>query len=349
MAQQNTPQLAPSPRSHGLERSSCGVPHSRMSPEIGPTSDQDGRMLHVRVVCPPDRRPRVLELLDAEPGVCNQAVFAGASQRPDGDLVQFDIATESANELIAALRQLGIHRDGSIAVERIDTALSDVARQAELRAPGRSSEAVVWEEVEARLRSDSEMSFSFLVLFVVAALIAAVGILTDSPILLVGAMVVGPEYAPVASLALGIHRRRVRHVRDGAKTLAVGFGLSIAACIAMTMCVRGLDRVPGAYAGGVRPLTQFISRPDLWSVVVALLAGIAGTVSLTEARAGALVGVLISVTTIPAAANIGVGVATAQWSEASGAAQQLLVNLVVLVVAGAVTLRVQWLAGRGRR
>ena len=113
-----------------------------------------GRKLHVRAVCPPGRRGKLIEVLDAEPGVCNQVVLPGVSQWPVGDLVQFDIATESASELLAALRALDIHRDGSIAVERIDTALSDAALQAELRAPGRSSEAVVWEEVEARLRTD---------------------------------------------------------------------------------------------------------------------------------------------------------------------------------------------------
>ncbi len=259
------------------------------------------------------------------------------------------MATESANAVIEALRDLGIHHSGSIAVERIDTALSDVAAIAEEAAPGRSSEAVVWEEVEARLRSESELSFSFLTLLAVAALIAAVGILTDSPILVVGAMVVGPEYGPVASVALGLHRRRRRHVVQGLRALAVGFPLAIVSCGLLTLAVRGLDRVPSAYAEGIRPLTQFVARPDLWSVVVAALAGIAGTVSLTEARAGALVGVFISVTTIPAAANIGVALAMTAWSEAGGAALQLAINVAVLVLVGAVTLRLQWLADPRRR
>ena len=48
---------------------------------------------------------------------------------------------------------------------------------------------------------------------------------------------------------------------------------------------------------GPRPDTAFIYQPDVLSFVVAFLAGVAGMLSLTSAKSGALVGVLISVTT----------------------------------------------------
>ena len=69
----------------------------------------------------------------------------------------------------------------------------------------------------------------------------------------------------------------------------------------------------------MRPLTAFVSQPDATSVIVAYLAGTAGILSLTSAKSGALVGVLISVTTIPAAGNIGLAAAYEDWSEAGGA------------------------------
>lgn len=58
-------------------------------------------------------------------------------------------------------------------------------------------------------------------------------------------------------------------------------------------------------------------------------------VSLTEARAGALIGMFISVTTIPAAADIGVSLAFGSWHEAGGSAEQLLLNVVLLIAVGA--------------
>jgi uncharacterized membrane protein len=69
---------------------------------------------------------------------------------------------------------------------------------------------------------------------------------------------------------------------------------------------------------------------------------------LTAAKSGALIGVLISVTTIPAAANVGVATAYADWSELGGALAQLALNLACIVVAGTTTLALQRLAFRRR-
>ena len=85
----------------------------------------------------------------------------------------------------------------------------------------------------------------------------------------------------------------------------------------------------------MRPVADLIDAPNIFSVIVAVLAGLVGVVSLTEARANALIGVFISVTTIPAAASAGVSIAYSSWSEAGGSALQLLLNVVLLIVVGA--------------
>ena len=150
-------------------------------------------MLHFRVVCPLGRgSPLTVALLDC-PGVHNVVMWPDVAQRPDGDLVQFDVAREAANDVIAVLRSRSLELVGSIAIERIDTALSDMAARAELEAPGDPSEAVIWEEVEARVRDDSSLSATFVAMLTIAVAIAAIGILTDSAVLIIGAMVIGPE------------------------------------------------------------------------------------------------------------------------------------------------------------
>jgi uncharacterized hydrophobic protein (TIGR00271 family) len=298
-------------------------------------------MLHVRVVAPASVRPALVDRLLEERSVLNVVVVPGVARRPDGDLVQFDVAREAANDVLAVLRSFELHRVGSISIERIDTAISDAHETAERLAPGDPSEAVIWEEVEARVRDESALSASFLALLVIAVLIGAVGILTDSAILIVGAMVVGPEYGPLSSISLGIHKRRMARVRRGAVAIGVGFALGIAAALLFGLGVRAIDRVPAAYEAGVRPVTSFISHPDLFTFIVAALAGVAGMLSLTEAKAGTLVGVLVSVTTVPAASNVGLALAFGRGEEAWGALQQLVFNLVVLAVVGALTLRVE--------
>jgi len=80
------------------------------------------------------------------------------------------------------------------------------------------------------------------------------------------------------------------------RALTVGFALAIVMTAGGVALLHALGQVPEDYLGARRPLTSFVSRPDVFSVVVALLAGIAGTVSLTSARSRTLVGVFISVT-----------------------------------------------------
>jgi uncharacterized membrane protein len=86
---------------------------------------------------------------------------------------------------------------------------------------------------------------------------------------------------------------------------------------------------------------MLINSPNVYSVVVAVLAGIVGVVSLTEARANALIGVFISVTTIPAAADMGISTAFGSYHEALGSTLQLLLNITILIAIGAVGLGVQ--------
>ena len=301
------------------------------------------------MVAPPERRSDLDDLLGHHPGVCNLVVLTDAARRPTGDLVVFDVAREAANSVIDDLRTLGLHVDGSITIDRIDASLSVHARRAEDESPGDPSEAVVWEEVEARVRHESSLSPSLLIYMVIASLIAAIGILTDAPILIVGAMVVGPEYGPISGMMLGILKRRPRRFLDSAVALIVGFAVALGVAFVYAVILRSSGRIPMSYELGQRPLTTFISRPDGFAVVVAICAAVAGALSLTQARSGTLVGVFISVTTIPAVADCGVSLATSHWSEAGGAAVQLTINVFALVVVGAGVLRLQFLLWPRRR
>jgi hypothetical protein len=151
-------------------------------------------MVHLRILAPHAQATRALELLDASASVCNVVVLENAARRPAGDVVLCDVAREDASVLIADLRDLGIDRDGSISLEEIDMELSVRGARAEAAAEGAASDAVIWEEVEQHTSESATLSASFVAFMVLAALIASVGIYLDSPILIVGAMVVGPEF-----------------------------------------------------------------------------------------------------------------------------------------------------------
>jgi uncharacterized hydrophobic protein (TIGR00271 family) len=186
-----------------------------------------------------------------------------------------------------------------------------------------------------------EFDVSWFVLLTIAGLIAAVGIFTNSQILIVGAMVVGPEYSAIISVALGIDTKDRERIRAGAAALSFGFLLAIVVTLVFSVVVRTLGLEPEAFRLGLRPVSNLIDTPNVFSIVVATLAGIVGVVSLVEARTGALIGVFISVTTIPAAADIGVSTAFQDWREAGRSLVQLLLNVTILMTVGAVGLVVQ--------
>lgn len=298
-------------------------------------------MVHLRIVVPSDLARRTLDLLCAATSVASVVHLPGAAEKPHGDLILADVAREDASVILSALKELEVHRRGSIALEHVESSISDAAVEAEKAAHGLPSDAVVWEEVESRTSEETELSASFLAFMTIATLIAAIGVLTDSPILIIGAMVVGPEFGPLAGLCVAIVQRRRALAIRSLVALAAGFPIAMTLTLVATLLMRWSGIAPADLAATSRPLTQFISHPDWFSVIVALLAGIAGILSLTSSKSGALIGVLISVTTIPAAGNAAVAVAYGDWNEWLGAVEQLTLNLSMIVLAGVSTLSIQ--------
>ena len=304
-------------------------------------------MLHVRVISPPGSTDQLVDNLSADPGVRNLVVVRGAARRPDGDSVQFDLATRFANPVLGEVRaQLRDH--GSVVIENVNGAAHGQEDQEGTGEPGAPQASrrrhdgeipPVWEMVEAQIRAGGEYPVSFFTLLIIAGLIGAVGILTNSQILVVAAMVVGPEYGAIMATALGFDTGDRGAVRHGLAALAAGFALAVLATLVFGLLIRWSGETPRLYELGIRPVSGLINTPNVFSVIVAVLAGIVGVVSLTESRANALIGVFISVTTIPAAADMGLSAAYGSWSEARGSTFQLLLNVVLLVVVGAYGLR----------
>jgi uncharacterized hydrophobic protein (TIGR00271 family) len=306
-------------------------------------------MVHLRIVAPERRAEQVMDRLCSADSVVNVIRLSEPARRPDGVVIMCDVAREDASVVIADLKELGIHRDGSITLELIDTAISAVADRAEKHARGAPADAVVWEEVEARTNEQVELSGVFLMFMVLAALIATVGIYQDSAILIVGAMVVGPEFGPIAGLCVALVQRRRALARRSGVALAVGFPLAIAATFAATLIFKATGLADADFDQSEHSIANVIASPDVFAFVVAACAGTAGMLSLSTSKSGALIGVLISVTTIPAAANIGVTAAYGDWENFRGSAGQLAINLGAILLSGTATLSVQRLLYVRRR
>jgi uncharacterized hydrophobic protein (TIGR00271 family) len=284
---------------------------------------------------------QVISSLCQDPRVLNVTILRDTLLEPPGDVLLCDVAREAASDVISTVRRLGVGGEASIAIQPVDTLLSAAADRAEAAAPGSPDDGIVWDVVLGQARADTRQSWSFYAFLCLATTIAAIAVITDSAILVVGAMVVGPEFGPVAATAVGLVLRQRDLVRDAIRLLVMGFVVAIAVTTVLALLARAGGWISAADLLDPRPLTGFIWAPDRWSVVVALLAGAAGVLSLTAGRSNALVGVFISVTTVPAAGNLALALALGVPGEIGGASAQLAINLAGMSIAGCAVLAVQ--------
>jgi uncharacterized hydrophobic protein (TIGR00271 family) len=303
-------------------------------------------VLHLRLVVPEACREAVEAFLVADPRTTNVVVHPGAAVDPVGDAVSCDVSREGTSDVIAQLRGLGLDERGSVSIEEVAASPSRRAREAERAAPGSPDDGVVWDVVTDAAYDGVRPSWTYYAFLTLATTIAGIAVVLDSPILVVGAMVVGPEFAVVAAVAVGFALGERRLVLAGTRLLLLGFAVAIAATALLALLAATAGWIDAASLTRPRPQTGFIWTPDRWSFVVALLAGTAGTLSLTAGRVSALVGVFISVTTVPAAGNLALALALAVPHEMGGAAAQLGINVAGMVLAGTVTLLVQRLLWR---
>ncbi|MFF7145876.1 DUF389 domain-containing protein [Streptomyces nodosus] len=307
-------------------------------------------MLHLRLIAPVEKTDEVVRLIEETVGTTHLIVVRGAARNPAGDVVMCDVARESGEELIGGLKGLGLEETGSIAIENIDLSLSRRADKAEEEAPGDGADAVLWEQLADETHEESTLSVTYVAFITLATMIAACGVVLDNAILIVGAMAVGPEFGPLAGISTALVRRTPRQALRSLTALLVGFAAAMLVTVGFTYVMDALDLFSKVQLEAVRPNTNFIYHPDPFSFVVAVLAGIAGTLSLTSAKSGALVGVAISVTTVPAAANAAVAFSYDEYRQAWGSSEQLLLNLLGIVLASTLTLLAQkWFWARQHR
>jgi len=176
---------------------------------------------------------------------------------------------------------------------------------------------------------------------VLAVTLAGIAVILDSAILVVGAMVVGPEFSAVGAVAVGVTFRRWRLVASGLRLLVGGFAFAIVIVTVLALLARLTGLATLDMVTAPRPETGFIWHPDQWSFIVALIAGAAGALALAIEKTSTMVGVFISVTTIPAAGNLALGLAFWTRHEIIGSAEQLVLNLTCMILAGLLVLSYQ--------
>jgi uncharacterized hydrophobic protein (TIGR00271 family) len=252
-----------------------------------------------------------------------------------------DVEPAAADPLVAAINEIGIGVD--------DYVLTKLDVVAPLRHPGRGlgDAGFAWVEVVGQARANSRPLARYLALINVAAVIAALGVITGSSIVIVGAMAVSPDLLPVCATCVGLASGRRTLAARSFLTLWLGLGIVVVTAAVLSELLKLAGLLPDGFQVENSPLDS-LAHTDYSTVLIALAAGVAAILSF-ETRASAAVGVAISVTTIPASAYLGVAIGGGGIDEhALGALVVLVVNVGLLIISGTATLLVQrWLPSRG--
>ena len=166
-------------------------------------------------------------------------------------------------------------------------------------------------------RANSRPLARYLALINVAAVIAALGVITNSSILIVGAMAVSPDLLPICATAVGLVGGRYGLARRAFVTLVLGLGLVVVTAMVLSALLKWTGLLPDGFKVEQSSLAT-LAHTDYSTVLIALAAGVAAMLSF-ETRASTAVGVAISVTTIPASAYLGVALGGGGIEHALGA------------------------------
>ena len=290
-------------------------------------------MLFLRVYATADLLSEVARGLE-EHGSAHHVVVA-PGVRSGHALLTAELHPESADPALEFLVSSGVAED-DIALARLD----------EIAPVGSAHPAtsLIWADVLGQARRNARPVALYLAFAIAAGVIAAFGVIEVNTILIVGAMAISPDMLPLSAACVGLVGRRGRLVRRALVTLVVGLSTSCAAATLVTVTLDLTGLMPSDFVLNASALGGLTSV-DAATVGVAFAAGVAGILAL-ETRASSAVGVAISVTTIPAAAYLGVAAGVGESSEAWGALGVLGVNVSVLLMAGTLTLLVQRRWGR---
>lgn len=291
-------------------------------------------MLRLDAFVLPDRVNDVTAALGEVDGVRH---VAQAAVTVDGIVqVSAEVAPDSADLAIDRLAELGIGSD-DLTLWRVP-GIQPLGWRRQIR-PADSGQQF-WAEIVGRADEHAALAGGYLVFMATAGVIAGIGVLTGSAVLLVGAMAISPDLLPVSASAIGFVEHRWKLACRALLVLGVGLGTAAVAAFAVTVLLRGFGRVPEDLVLAETTMGEALTELGPGSLIVAATAGVAGMLAF-ERPGGAAVGVAISVTTIPAAAYVGAAMAMGRDVPMWDALVVLVSNVVLLVAASTVTLAIQ--------
>ncbi|MBN1956347.1 MAG: amino acid permease [Anaerolineae bacterium] len=183
-------------------------------------------------------------------------------------------------------------------------------------------------ELQRQLGKGAKPGIDYFVLIVLSCIIAALGLLLDSPAVVIGAMLVAPLMSPILAFSLGLVKGDLRLIRFSSEAIFKGVALAL---------------VITAFIGLFSPFKVITGemvargRPHLLDMAVALASGMAGAYALARKDvSAALPGVAIAAALMPPLATVGLSLSMGYAQVAGGAFLLFLTNIAAISLAGGV-------------
>ena len=292
-------------------------------------------MYRLTVTSPDHRTSGVISILEETKDANNVLVVEARESKQPTDMVTALVGRGSVDRVLLELRKLGDWNSGEIYFQEVDFAVQGTAGISTSKESEEEEALLGWEVILVHAREEARLTWYYLVFMACAGLIAAIGLISNIPLLLIGAMSLSPDLAPTNAIAVAISAGSWRDLWPPLRTLALGL------LMAMVVAALGTFLIRDIHGGGLKitdEMRAFVTVVNYASVAIALIAGVAAMTAFVTNQATTAVGVAISVTTIPAAAYAGLAAASISVGNGSQALWVLFVNVFFLTLAQVVTL-----------
>lgn len=266
-------------------------------------------MKTIEVITPAEESEKVTKIL-SDSGA-DFSVITGK----ENTLIIITSMEDEVEDILQDLKSTGVGREfGKIHLSPVTASLPSVMATRPLI----SFERVSNDEIIQMIEKATKINVNYFTLILLAGILASIGLLGNNAAVIIGSMVIAPLLGPVTGTAMGTILSRRKMFWDSIKMEAAGIIIAVIVGFVLTYIY------PGA-----TPTSEILGRaqPNLADMALAIASGFAAGVALSGGLESALVGVAVAAALLPPAANIGIGIALAQYGIASGSLQLVLINI----------------------
>jgi uncharacterized hydrophobic protein (TIGR00341 family) len=184
------------------------------------------------------------------------------------------------------------------------------------------------EELYQKIEGGSGHTRRYILMTVLASIVAAIGLMKDDVAVIIGSMVIAPLLGPYMGLSLSATLADGRLARKALPTIVSGTAIAVAVGLVFGLL---LDVDPMG--------RQIASRSDVsyFYIILALASGVAGAYSITKGVAEAVVGVMVAVALLPPLVATGLLLGDGYPVAALGSFILFSVNAVCINLSGVLT------------